>query len=143
MKQHKVIIDDFGTATWFYRGKIHRENGPAVEQTDGTKIYYSHGQIHRDDGPAFITGGGDKYWYVNGVRHREDGPAVVTRYEQKSYYLNGFFLTAFDFLQKTTKNGAVLNISGKLYRLNLLGSTDQPGMDDFTKPKRRVKTKAL
>lgn len=37
---------------WYVDGKLHRENGPALEYLCGHKEYYLNGQLHRIDGPA-------------------------------------------------------------------------------------------
>lgn len=37
----------------------------------------SDGKLHRDDGPAIEHINGTKEWYINGELHREDGPAVA------------------------------------------------------------------
>jgi hypothetical protein len=37
---------------WFLNGKLHREDGPAVEWTNGSKSWYLNGNLHREDGPA-------------------------------------------------------------------------------------------
>lgn len=43
----------------------------------GTKRWYnSEGKLHREGGPAVEDSGGNKLWYRNGKRHREDDPAV-------------------------------------------------------------------
>jgi len=45
----------------------------------GNKAYYSDREmttLHREDGPAIEHSDGCKWWYLNGKRHREDGPAV-------------------------------------------------------------------
>ncbi len=34
-------------------------------------------QFHRENGPAIINSNGDKSWYQNGKYHRENGPAVI------------------------------------------------------------------
>ena len=64
-----------GSRRWGLNGKLHRENGPAIEQLNGDKVWYLNGELHRVDGPA-IDVGGDKVWYLNGELHRVDGPAV-------------------------------------------------------------------
>jgi len=56
-------------------GKLHREDGPAIEYPDGTKYWYKEGKLHREDGPAKECPDGTKYWYKEGKPHREDGPA--------------------------------------------------------------------
>jgi hypothetical protein len=67
-------------------GKLHRDDGPAVEYADGTQVWYINGQKHREDGPAYIIGG-TSYWYKYGKIHREDGPAIECDTGEKYYYL--------------------------------------------------------
>ena len=62
---------------------LHREDGPAVEYTDGFKAWYKNGARHRENGPAIEGYDGSKYWLINGKAHREDGPA-----DRKSTRLN-------------------------------------------------------
>jgi hypothetical protein len=59
-------IDANGDKEWFLLGKLHREDGPAVEYANGDKEWFLHGRLHREDGPAYIY---NKYyieWYLNG-----------------------------------------------------------------------------
>ena len=68
-------IDKDGVKRWFDAdGKIHRADGPAIEDVDGTKIWQKHGYLHRDDGPAceFVSGGHnwdhENYeWWLNHI----------------------------------------------------------------------------
>jgi hypothetical protein len=41
-----------GDKTWLSDGRLHCEDGPAIERTDGTKEWYRNGQRHRKNGPA-------------------------------------------------------------------------------------------
>ena len=70
-------------------GKLHREDGPALEWVDGGKEWYLNGKLHREDGPAVECADGDKSWWVNGKLHREDGPAVECADGDKSWWVNG------------------------------------------------------
>jgi len=49
--------------------------------------YYLNGKLHREDGPAVecISSGG-RYWYQNGLCHRLDGPACEYFGAQMWYY---------------------------------------------------------
>ena len=48
-----IFVGEYlGTKKWYVEGKCHREDGPAVEQSDGTKAWYTNGKRHRLDGPA-------------------------------------------------------------------------------------------
>ena len=44
--------------------------------TDGGKEWWIKGKLHREDGPAIEYANGNKSWWINGKRHREDGPAI-------------------------------------------------------------------
>jgi hypothetical protein len=55
-----------GTKIWLnISGLAHKDDGPAVEQSDGTNIWYINGKIHREDGPAIEYADGGKRWYIN------------------------------------------------------------------------------
>ena len=47
-------------------GKLHRVDGPAVEEADGSKYWYINDQSHRVDGPAVELSNGTKSWWLNG-----------------------------------------------------------------------------
>lgn len=75
-----------------YRNKLcqlHKEDGPAIEYTDGHKEWYINGELHRLDGPAIEWPDGGKSYYINGKRHREDGPAIEGHNGYKSWHVNG------------------------------------------------------
>ena len=55
-------IED-GDKVWYKDGKIHREDGPAIEYSNGTKGWSKNGQLHRGNGPAVEYSDGDKEWY--------------------------------------------------------------------------------
>jgi hypothetical protein len=62
-------INTHGTKRWFdANGKLHRDDGPALERTSGAKSWWQHGKIHRDDGPAVERADGDNWWYLYGQR---------------------------------------------------------------------------
>jgi len=50
----------------FDYSKLHRLDGPAVEQANGAKHWYINGKRHRLDGPAIEWSNGTKEWWVNG-----------------------------------------------------------------------------
>ena len=78
-----------GSKEWYLKGQRHRENGPAVEWSDGTKEWWVKGQRHREEGPAIEYSNGAKYWYLKGQCHREDGPAVEWSDGSKYWWFNG------------------------------------------------------
>jgi hypothetical protein len=59
------VIDQHGTKTWYQHGKVHRDDGPAYENTDGHKWWFQHGNCHRDDGPAIRWADGTNEWWLN------------------------------------------------------------------------------
>ena len=58
---------------------------------DGTIRWYKNGRLHREDGPAieYHDGGCGSEWFLNGKRHREDGPAIIWPSGQY-WYLDDF-----------------------------------------------------
>ena len=66
MIEYTVIVYASGDKRWHLNGKLHREDGPAIERADGSKHWYLNGRRHREDGPAIERASGEKYWYLNG-----------------------------------------------------------------------------
>jgi len=51
-------IDPCGVFSYWYNGKLHRKNGPAVVNHDGSKSYFHHGEwlmTVRADGQIFVN----------------------------------------------------------------------------------------
>jgi len=119
MIEYTVRVYDYGDKEWFLNGKLHREDGPAIEYANGDKLWLLNGEYHRVDGPAVEYADGHKTWWLNGERHRVDGPAIEYVNGDKSWYLNGEKLTEsqFNALQKTSCNGKVVEIDGVKYKL--------------------------
>jgi len=69
---------------------------------DGYKAWYLNGKLHREDGPAIEYPNGDKEWYLNGKLHREDGPAVEWAGVSKSWHLNGEYVTEEEHKRMTS-----------------------------------------
>jgi hypothetical protein len=92
MKKYFVTVDEYNTVR-FYKDEeciiLHREDGPAIETSNGYKVYYIEGEPHREDGAAAIYANGDKEYYIKGKLHREDGPAIDYVNGDKCWYLNG------------------------------------------------------
>ena len=95
MQTYTVEVQDNGTKCWYLNGKLHREDGPAVEWSDGTKRWYRNGKLHREDGPACEFADGTKRWYIDGLALAEEG---------------------FNNKNKTC-NGKIVTIDGKQYKL--------------------------
>jgi hypothetical protein len=60
------------TKYWYLNGKLHREDGPAIESSNGDKYWYLNGEPHREDGPAAEYVNGNNYWYLNGEQLTEE-----------------------------------------------------------------------
>ena len=117
-KEYTVREYANGSIHWFFNGRLHRENGPAVERWGGDKHWYLNGDLHREDGPAMEYADGNKHWYLNGDLHREDGPAIEWVNGRKEWYLNGECMTEEQHRQQTqTCSGKVVEIDGKKYKL--------------------------
>jgi hypothetical protein len=78
MTEYTVRVSFDGSKYWYLNGKLHREDGPAVERPNGTKRWYLNDQRHREDGPAVEFYDGTKFWYLNGeLLTEEDHKKVV------------------------------------------------------------------
>jgi hypothetical protein len=120
MIEYIVKVYTNGTMEWYLNGKLHREDGPAVEYSNGCKAWYLNGKLHREDGPAVEHSDGDKSWYLDGKLHREDGPAIEYSDGDKSWSLNDKGLTEQEHKAATTKptcEGKIVEIDGKKYEL--------------------------
>jgi hypothetical protein len=65
-----ISVDSYGSTYYFKdKGMVirHRNDGPAVDWSNGAKAWYVDGKRHRLDGPAVEYADGAKSWYVNGV----------------------------------------------------------------------------
>jgi len=65
MSQPEMKVWPNGAKEWYLNDKLHREDGPAIENPDGEKQWYLHGNLHREDGPAIEWPNGSKFWYLN------------------------------------------------------------------------------
>ena len=92
-----------GDKVWYFNGRLHRENGPAMEYITGDKVWWWNGELHRENGPAIENADGDKYWYLNGERHRENGPAVEWANGSKFWYLNDVCYLESDYWKELKK----------------------------------------
>jgi hypothetical protein len=72
MIEYKVKVFPGGRKEWCLNGKLHREDGPAIEYPNGTNKWYINGQPHREDGPAVEYSDGIKSWYLNGIKYTEE-----------------------------------------------------------------------
>ena len=97
----------FISKKWYKDGVLHRDNGPAIDLSDGTKVWYTNGKrekleyafghveyyknniLHKEDGPAIIKKDGSTEWYKHGLLHRENGPAIERSDGTKAWYEDG------------------------------------------------------
>jgi len=77
-----LIIDENGTKYWYLNGKLHREDGPAIEYSSGRKFWYINGKLHRTDGPAIEDSNDYKEWYINDVEISQEEYLKRTRNEK-------------------------------------------------------------
>ena len=98
--KYRIEVDMCGTRRYYNSaGQLHRENGPAVEWTDGDKLWYQNGQLHRTDGPAVENADGTKAWHQYGRPHRTDGAAIERADGSKYWYINDVCLSEDEYDQ--------------------------------------------
>jgi len=115
-----ALEDSNGYKEWWLDGKLHREDGPAIEHANGDTYWYLDGKLHREDGPALEDFEGHKEWCLNGNLHREDGPAIEYADGDKAWYLNGNCLSEAKFnanMNPLSCEGKVVEIDGIKYKL--------------------------
>jgi hypothetical protein len=66
MNEPVCTITRCGDKEWWLNGKLHRENGPAIEFASGYKEWWLNGELHREDGPAILGTYGAKQWWYHG-----------------------------------------------------------------------------
>ncbi|MEN6644002.1 MAG: hypothetical protein ABFE08_16315 [Armatimonadia bacterium] len=81
-----------GSQCWHRDGRLHRDDGPAVQRPDGTLEWYLEGCRHRVGGPAIERPDGTREWYRRGRRHREDGPAIEHGDGYNRWFLDGMLI---------------------------------------------------
>lgn len=85
-----VVVHPDGSLLWRDRSwGLHRDDGPAVQRSDGLSAWWCHGAPHRVDGPAVERPDGSREWWVDGARHREDGPAVERPDGSREWWVRG------------------------------------------------------
>jgi hypothetical protein len=90
------VIFENGTKRWYNDNRLrHREDGPAVQYKSGTNFWYINGKLHRINGPA-VDDIHYKKWFVNGKLHRLDGPAIDYIGGYKEWYINGIQINCKD-----------------------------------------------
>jgi hypothetical protein len=66
-------VNSITETRWYKEGTniLHRENGPAMEATNGHKAWFINGKCHKEDGPAVLYYDGHKEWFIDGRRLSE------------------------------------------------------------------------
>ena len=124
MKAQYIKITEDGNKFYFSDKEMeirHREDGPAIEWTDGGKEWYLNDRLHREDGPAVEYLNGDKWCYLNGKYHREDGPAIEWADGDKEWRLNGIEYSEEEF-NKKMKPSKKININGREFTVEQLNN---------------------
>ena len=62
MIEYTVRVHGNGDKFWCLNGKLHREDGPAIEYGNGDKFWCLNDKLHREEGPAIEYVNGDKHW---------------------------------------------------------------------------------
>jgi len=85
------------------------------------KFWYKNGKLHRDDGPAVEYKNGIKFWYKEGKLHRLDGPAREWVYRAKEWWIEGKFYTEEEFNKKIKEMNQpsykIVKFEGKMFQL--------------------------
>ena len=103
MESFKKVLEN-GTVEYRNNdGLLHREDGPAIEWTNGTIFWYLNGERHREAGPAIEFAKGDKEWWINGHLHREDGPAIEYANGEDEWFSQGYELSDTEILKIRNK----------------------------------------
>lgn len=68
-----IVCDVIKTIRYFQNGKLHRDNGPAIEFINrGNKAWFQNGKLHRLDGPAVESWNGIRTWHIEGKQYLEE-----------------------------------------------------------------------
>lgn len=61
-------VNGTGTVSWLLDGRLHRDDGPALEWFNGTCEWWWHGNRHRVGGPVVMWPTGTMQWWISGVQ---------------------------------------------------------------------------
>jgi hypothetical protein len=70
---------------------------PTTNYRGDTQYTDYRGRLHRELGPAIIHLSGFESWWLRGQRHRTNGPAVTFPDGAVEYWVNGVELSAAEF----------------------------------------------
>ena len=70
--KYRIEVDVFGTRKYYNSaGQLHRDEGPAVECTNGYKFWVQNGMLHRTNGPAVVYTNNELQWWIHGEHMSE------------------------------------------------------------------------
>jgi hypothetical protein len=102
MKNGLHIDNRYKDKSWHLNDKLHREEGPTIEYSDGRKWWYLNGKPHRTDGPAIERADGRKEWYMNGKLLHILPQDVLINYMKANNYTLAHLLTDPDLLVRNS-----------------------------------------
>jgi hypothetical protein len=85
-----IIEYEGGEKYWYKNGKLHREDGPAIDYLDKEKLWYKEGERHREDGPAIEYPNGVSYFYFEDKGYNEinlKDYVVLDHYKGKNNFM--------------------------------------------------------
>ena len=102
MEEVELKFYNSGVRCYYKKGTfiLHREDGPAIEHTNGRKEWYKDGKYHREDGPAVEWPDGSKFWFQYGKYHRLDGPAIEWHDGYKVFWIYGKHIPNVDSIKE-------------------------------------------
>ena len=145
MIEYTVKVYPSGIKSWLMNGKLHREDGPAIEWPDGVKEWYLNGKLLTEqefntrmntkeltinpieellEYTVKVYPNGSKFWWLNEELHREDGPAIEWLDGTKEWYLNGVELSEQDFNTRMNTKELTINQIEELlgYKIKVVGN---------------------
>ena len=90
--KYTVEVDSDVYVRWYKEGTkiLHREDGPAVEWSNGDKCWFKEDLLHRLDGPAIEYADGSKSYYVEDRKYSEEEFTNLFLNKAKSDHLDGY-----------------------------------------------------
>ena len=116
--------------SWYKEGKLHREDGPAIEYSDGRKYWYKKGKLHSINGPAIEFPDGRKEWYKEGKHHREDGHSIEWINEPRCWHLENKIYSPKELLSLINSSFFLGKEKGQ-YNLEWLKFLTEKGIKEF------------
>ena len=87
-------IKDYGTPVskrYYWQGKLHRQDGPAMEWADGDYVWFLNDERHREDGPALNFSASSSRDYYRWYLHNEEVPCKTQENFEQLMRLRAFW----------------------------------------------------